>query len=154
MEQPGNIPIFNIPGILFGNIPRNFIGNFSQIFWEYIMGMFHEHSKNNILGTLFGNIPRNFIGNFSQIFWEYIMGMFHEYSTGIYLSGVLLPLGLSAGLSAADTAIQKKIYGSGTTALIISDEEMEDIMKIVKSFEESGLLVKGISEAIKNETKE
>ena len=82
------------------------------------------------------------------------MGMFHEYSTGIYLSGVLLPLGLSAGLSAADTAIQKKIYGSWTTALIILDEEMEDIMKIVKSFEESGLLVKGISEAIKNETKE
>ena len=69
------------------------------------------------------------------------------------MSGVLLPLGLSAGLSAADTAIQKKIYGSGTTALIILDEEMEDIMKIVKSFEESGLLVKGISEAIKNETK-
>ena len=70
------------------------------------------------------------------------------------MSGVLLPLGLSAWLSAADTAIQKKIYGSGTTALIILDEEMEDIMKIVKSFEESGLLVKGISEAIKNETKE
>ena len=55
---------------------------------------------------------------------------------------------------AADAAIQKKIYLSGTTALIISDEEMEDIMKIVKSLEKSGLLVKGISETIKTEAKE
>ena len=46
---------------------------------------------------------------------------------------VLLPLGLSAGMSATYAAIQKKIYRSGTTALIISNEEMEDIMKIVKS---------------------
>ena len=51
---------------------------------------------------------------------------------------VLLPLGLSARMSAADAAIQKKICGSDTTALIISTEEMEDIMKIVKSLEESG----------------
>ena len=48
----------------------------------------------------------------------------------------------------------KKNYGSGTTALIISNEEMEDIMKIVKSLEESVLLVKVISETTKNETKE
>ena len=68
--------------------------------------------------------------------------------------GVLIPLGLSAGMLAADAAIQKKIYEPGTTALIISDEEMEDIMKIVKSLEKSGLLVKGISETIKTEAKE
>ena len=67
---------------------------------------------------------------------------------------VLIPLGLSAGISVADAAIQKKIYGSGTTALIISNEEFEDIMKIVKSLEESGLLIKGISETVKNEAKE
>ena len=74
----------------------------------------------------------------------------------------MLPLGLSAGMSPADTAIQKKTYGSGgpselafcTTALIISNEEVEDIMKIVKSLEESGLLVKRISETVKHETKE
>ena len=48
---------------------------------------------------------------------------------------VLIPLGLSAGISAADADIQKKIHGSGTTALIISNEEMKDIMKIVKSIE-------------------
>ena len=48
---------------------------------------------------------------------------------------VLLPLGLSAGISAADAAIQKKVYGSDTTTLIISNKQMKDIMKIVKSFE-------------------
>ena len=67
---------------------------------------------------------------------------------------VLLPLGLSAEISAADAAIENKIYRSSTTALIISNEEMVDIMKIVKSFEESELLIKGISETIKNEAKE
>ena len=66
----------------------------------------------------------------------------------------LVPLGLSAGTSAADVVIQKKIYGSGTTVSIILNEETEDIMKIVKSFKESGLLVKEISETIKNETKD
>ena len=62
---------------------------------------------------------------------------------------VLIPLGLSEGMSAADVVVQKKIYGSGITALIISNEEMEDIMKIVKSLEELGLLIKGISKTIK-----
>ena len=67
----------------------------------------------------------------------------------------LLPFGLSAGMSAADAATQKKhINGSGTTALITSNEEMEDIIKIVKTLEESGLLVKGIIETVKNEIKE
>ena len=59
---------------------------------------------------------------------------------------VLLPLRLWAGMSAADAAIQKRnIHGSGTIALIISNEEMEDIMKIVESREESGLLIKRTS---------
>ena len=44
--------------------------------------------------------------------------------------------------------------GSGTTTLIISNKEMNDIMEIVKSLEESGLLIKRVSETIKNETKE
>ena len=47
---------------------------------------------------------------------------------------------------------KKKVCGSGTTALIISNKDMEDIMKIFKSFEESGLLIKEISEIMKNET--
>ena len=67
---------------------------------------------------------------------------------------VLILLGLLARMSAADAAIQKKIYGSDTTALIISSEEMEDIMKIVKLHEESGLPIKGVSETIQNEAKE
>ena len=39
-------------------------------------------------------------------------------------------------------------------ALIISNKEMENIIKIVKSLEESGLLIKGVSESVKNEVKE
>ena len=67
---------------------------------------------------------------------------------------VLLPFGLSAGMPAAYAAIQNKIYGSGSTVLIITNKEMKDIMKIIKLLEESGLLIKEISEAIKNEAKE
>ena len=64
---------------------------------------------------------------------------------------VLIPLGLTAAASAADAAIHKKMFGSGMTTLIISNEEMNNIMKIVKSLEETGLLIKSISETIKNE---
>ena len=67
---------------------------------------------------------------------------------------VLIPLGLTAAASATDAAIHKKMFGSGNTTLIISNEEMNDIMKIVKSLEESGLFIKAVSETIKNETKE
>ena len=67
---------------------------------------------------------------------------------------VLIPLELTASASATDTAIHKKMFGSGVTALIISTEEMIDFMKIVKSFEKSGLLIKGVNETIKNKAKE
>ena len=66
---------------------------------------------------------------------------------------VLLRFGLSAAMSATDAVIQKKIHGSGTTALTISNEEMEDIMKIVKSLEESGLLLRGIVKQLKTKQK-
>ena len=49
---------------------------------------------------------------------------------------------------------KKKILGSGTTALVISNEKMNDIMKIVQALEDSNILLKGVSETIKNETKE
>ena len=42
---------------------------------------------------------------------------------------VLIPLGLTAA-AATDAAIQKKVFGSGMTILILSNEEMDDIMKI------------------------
>ena len=68
-------------------------------------------------------------------------------------NSALLPLGLSAKMSAADGAIQNKISESGSTALIISNEEMEDITKIVKLLEESVLLVHRICKTNKNEEK-
>ena len=49
---------------------------------------------------------------------------------------VLIPLRLTAAASATYAAIQKKIFGSGMTALLISNEEMNDIMKIIKSLED------------------
>ena len=45
------------------------------------------------------------------------------------------------------------MFGSGTTTLIISNEKMNDIMKIVKSLDESGLVIKGVSETIHNKGK-
>ena len=72
---------------------------------------------------------------------------------------VLAPLGLTAAMSAIDGSIQKKIHGSGATKgvgvkLIIEQEDINDIMKIIKALENSGILLKGVSKAIKNETKE
>ena len=55
---------------------------------------------------------------------------------------ILIPLGLTAAASAADAGIHKKILGSGTTTLIISNDEMKGIISIVKSLEDSGLLLK------------
>ena len=46
---------------------------------------------------------------------------------------ILAPLGITAAASAIDAGIQKKIHGSGTTTLIISNEEMNDIMKIFQA---------------------
>ena len=46
------------------------------------------------------------------------------------------------------------MFGSGNTTLIISNEEMNDTTKLIKSLKESGLLIKGVSETIKNEAKE
>ena len=66
---------------------------------------------------------------------------------------VLIPLGL-ASASATDAAIDKKMFGSSIATLIMSNEEINDIMKIVKLLEVSDLLIKGVSETIKNEAKE
>ena len=69
---------------------------------------------------------------------------------------VLAPLGITAAASTIDAGIQKKkkIHGSGTTTLIISNEEMNDIMKIVQALEDSNILRKGVTKTIKNETKQ
>ena len=47
---------------------------------------------------------------------------------------ILAPLGKTAAASAIGARIQKKIHGSGATTLIISNEEMNDIIKIVQGF--------------------
>ena len=66
---------------------------------------------------------------------------------------VLAPLGLTAAMSAIDGSMQKKIHGSGVK-LIIGQEYMNDIMKIIEALENSGILLKGVSKTIANETKE
>ena len=56
---------------------------------------------------------------------------------------------MTAAASAADAGIRKKILGSeSTTTLIISNDEIYDIIKIVKSLENSGLLLKGVTETV------
>ena len=65
---------------------------------------------------------------------------------------LLISLGITATASETDAVIQKKIFGSGTTKLIITNKEIEDIMKIY--FEESSLFINEVSETFKNETKE
>ena len=76
---------------------------------------------------------------------------------------VLIALGLTAAASAADAGIHTKMLGSGNrpsssalhmTTLIISNDEIHDIIKIVKSLEDSGLLLKGVTETVQNEVKE
>ena len=66
---------------------------------------------------------------------------------------VLAPLGLTAAMSTIDGSIQKKIHGSGVK-LIIEQEDMTDIMKIIQALENSGILLKGVRKTIKNEAKE
>ena len=66
---------------------------------------------------------------------------------------VLAPLGLTAAMSVIDGSIQKMIHSSGIK-LIIEEEDMKDIMKIIEALENSGILLKGVSKTIENETKE
>ena len=82
--------------------------------------------------------------------WEPLIGNVRKPLT----RSVLIQLGLTAAASATDAAIHKKMFGSGTTTVIISNEEMNDIMKRIKSLVESSLWINGVSESIENETKE
>ena len=66
----------------------------------------------------------------------------------------LISLGSIAAASATDEATRKKLLGSVYVTLIISNKEMNDIMKIVKSLEEIVLLINLVRKAIKNEAKE
>ena len=72
-----------------------------------------------------------------------------------WAKSVLIPLGLTAAAAAADAEILKKTLGSGGhTTLIISNKDIEDLIKIVKSLEDFVLLLKGVTESAQNEVKE
>ena len=92
-----------------------------------------------------GGFLRNFLGKLAGLLMKVAMPL---------AKNLLGPLGLSAAMSAIDGSIKKKMLGSGATTLIISNEEMGDILKIVKSLEDSGILLKGVSETIQHEAKE
>ena len=66
---------------------------------------------------------------------------------------VLAPLGLTAAMSAIDGGIQKKMRGDGIK-LIIEQEDMNDLIKIIEALENSGILLKGVCKTIENENKE
>ena len=90
----------------------------------------------------------NFLASLTRIALPLMKNM-HK----LLAKSVLVSLRLTAAVSAADAAIQNKIFELATT-IIISNEEINDIMKIVKFLKESDLLIKGVSETIKNEAKE
>ena len=92
-----------------------------------------------------GGFLRNLLGKLADPLMKVAMPL---------AKNVLAPLGISAAMSAIDESIKKKMLGSGTTTLIISNDEMDDILKIVTSLEDSGLLLKGVSETIQHEAKE
>ena len=69
------------------------------------------------------------------------------------VKNILAPLGITAVASANDAGIRKKIHGSGTTTLIISNKEMNDIMKIVQNLEDSNIFLKGKTKTITKEKK-
>ena len=76
-------------------------------------------------------------------------------SSSSFGKNILAPLGITAAASAIDAGIQKKIHGSGrpsSTSLIISNKEMNDIMKIAQALEDSNILLKVVTKTIKNKT--
>ena len=75
-------------------------------------------------------------------------------NSSVDIKNVLIPLGLTASASAADAGIHKNILGSGNTTLIVSNKDMDDLIKIVKFLQDSGLLLKGVTESVQNELKE
>ena len=64
---------------------------------------------------------------------------------------ILAPLGLSAAMSATDAAIQKEVHGYGAKKVTFSNKDLDDMTKIVKALEDSDILMKGITETLKND---
>ena len=72
---------------------------------------------------------------------------------------ILVPLGLSAAMSATDATIQRKFHGSGnsknsgTKTVRFSNKALDDVTKIIKALDDSDVLMKGITETLKNDIK-
>ena len=95
-----------------------------------------------------GGFPSRLVGPLLKLRLPLIGNVFKQLAKSI-----LVPLRLTAVNSAIFACTQKKTFGSGraTLPLAFSNEDLNDIMKTVKSLEESGLLIKGVSETIENE---
>ena len=95
-----------------------------------------------LLGKLLGSLPRTGLPLIKNVIKPSV-------------KSDLVPLRLTAAASAADAGIHRKILRSShNKSLIISNDELEDFLKIVKSLEDSGISLEGVSETIKNEAKE
>ena len=95
-----------------------------------------------------GNQEGGFLGNVLRPLMKVGLLLMENVLTALAKS-VLLTLGLTATSSAADARIHRKILNLEATILAVSNEEMEDATKIVKSLDKSGLLIKGASETIR-----
>ena len=71
-----------------------------------------------------------------------------------FAKNILAPLGITAAASAIDVGIRKKIHGSGTTTLVILKKKKKAMVKIIKTLENSNILLEGVTKAVKNETRE
>ena len=91
----------------------------------------------------------NFLGPLIKVGWPLTKNILKALA-----NSALIPLGLTTAASVANAGIQNKNYGFWMTALIISNKEMKDTMKIVKSLEEFGSLIKDFNEKIEIEAKE
>ena len=91
----------------------------------------------------------NFLGPLIKVGWPLTKNILKPLA-----NSALIPLGLTTAASVTNASIQNKNYGFWMTALIISNKEMKDTMKIVKSLEEFGSLIKGFNEKIEIEAKE
>ena len=66
---------------------------------------------------------------------------------------MLAPLGITTAEVSIDARSQNKIHGLGTTTLITSNKETNEIMKIVQTLRDSNILLKGVTKTLKNEIK-
>ena len=92
-------------------------------------------------------------GGFLGSLWSKLAGPLMKVAVPL-AKNILGPLGITAAASAIDSGIPEKIHGSGTTTLIFSKEEMNEITKIVQALEDSNFSLKRVTKTIKNETKE